>query len=43
MQAIAQAKRPLMLPAPAETVRIPGVNAIPTRDELAAMAEERIS
>jgi hypothetical protein len=33
--AIAQAKRPLMLPAPAETVRVPGVNAIPTREELA--------
>ena len=39
--AIAQAKRPLMLPAPAETLRIPGVNAIPTRAELAAMTAER--
>jgi hypothetical protein len=31
----------LCLPAPAEQIRIPGVNAIPTREELAAMQAER--
>lgn len=35
--AIAKVKRPLMLPAPVEALRIPGVNAIPTRAELDAL------
>lgn len=42
-KAAAEAQTPLLLPAPAETIRIPGVNAIPTREELAAMKAERVS
>ncbi len=38
--AIAQAKRPLMLPAPAELLLIPGINAIPTRQQMQAAREQ---
>lgn len=32
-------REPLMLPAPVETIRIPGVNAIPTPQEMLAMRQ----
>jgi hypothetical protein len=33
---------PLMLPAPAERIILPGLNAIPTREQLAAQAQPEI-
>jgi hypothetical protein len=33
---------PLMLPAPVEPLVLPGLNAIPTREQLAAQAEREI-
>jgi hypothetical protein len=36
LQAMAQVKRPLMLPAPVEQMLIPGLNAIPTREQMHA-------
>ncbi|MGN6625773.1 MAG: hypothetical protein ACTHLN_04065, partial [Tepidisphaeraceae bacterium] len=34
-------REPLLLPAPAETIRIPGINAIPTPQELQAMRQQQ--